>query len=61
MKNLKTKISEDICFNETGVCKCTQCRGSKERQSPNSKRFFKRFLNKKRRQVGTKMYFHMWA
>ena len=49
--------------NKIHNCTCKQCRGSKKNKHKNTKKIFKRYMNKKRRQITLKPkhFTNYWA
>ncbi len=54
---------DEIQNHKIHNCHCRQCRASKKNKHKNTKKLFKRFMNKKRRQITLrpKHYTNYWA
>lgn len=54
---------DELQQNHIHTCTCKYCRGIKRNKHSNTKRLFKRIMNKKRRQITNKPkhYTHYWA
>ena len=49
--------------HKTHICTCKQCRATKKNKHKNTKKIFKRLMNKRRRQITIKPkhFTHFWA
>ena len=62
MKILHFKSFEEDIPPTFKVCKCEQCRGSKnKRHNKNARKKIKRMLNKHSRKANGKFVYHMWS
>ena len=54
---------DELHQNNIHTCTCKQCKGTKRNKHLNTKKLFKRLMNKKRRQITNKPkhYTHYWG